>query len=102
MSSIVQKVNLSNSETGKMGEKFLAKGEKLSMRYWNEEPNEAGEFSVREYETVGYVISGKAELELDTQKVTLEKGDSWVVPKQAKHRYVVLEKFVAVEAITNT
>lgn len=95
------KVNLADSQTGSMGEKFLAQGEEISMRYWNEGPV-TGEFSVREYETVGYVIEGKAELEFEDKKVSLEQGDSWVVPKNSKHRYIVLEKFRAVEAITST
>jgi hypothetical protein len=29
---------------------------------------------------VGYVVSGRAELELEGQTVRLEAGDSWVVP----------------------
>ena len=35
------------------------------MRLWqDEQPNEAKEPTVREYETVGYVINGRAELHL--------------------------------------
>jgi quercetin dioxygenase-like cupin family protein len=30
--------------------------------------------------------------------VTLQAGDSWVVPKGALHRYRIVERFVAVEA----
>jgi quercetin dioxygenase-like cupin family protein len=30
--------------------------------------------------------------------VFLEAGDSWVVPKGAKHSYKILESFTAVEA----
>jgi quercetin dioxygenase-like cupin family protein len=52
----------------------------------------------REYETVGFVIAGRAELELEGQRVLLEPGDSWVVPKGAAHTYTILEPFTAVEA----
>jgi len=52
----------------------------------------------RDYETVGFVISGKAELEIEGQTVILEKGDSWVVPKGAKHTYKIIESFTAIEA----
>ena len=52
----------------------------------------------RDYETVGYVISGRAELDLEGQTVRLEPGDSWLVPAGARHTYRILEPFTAVEA----
>ena len=94
----VKKVSSDNSPTGEMGQKYLASGKSLSMRLWEEEPNEAKEPAQREYETVGYVISGRAELHLEGQMVLLETGDSWVVPKGASHTYKILESFKAVEA----
>lgn len=96
--AVNEKINISQSQTGKMGEKLLAKGDLISMRYWDEEPYDNKDFSIRDYETVGYVIEGKAELEFENNKILLTKGDSWVVPKSEKHRYKVLEHFVAVEA----
>lgn len=95
----VQKVMSANSPRGEMGQKYLASGVHVAMRLWeNEQPNDDKEDRTREYETVGYVISGKAELHLEGQMVLLEKGDSWVVPKDAAHRYQILEAFTAVEA----
>jgi quercetin dioxygenase-like cupin family protein len=95
----VMKVDSSQSPRGALGQKYLASGKSLSMRLWEkEEPGEAVENSVRDYETVGYVISGRAELHLEGQMVLLEKGDSWVVPKGASHAYKILETFTAVEA----
>jgi quercetin dioxygenase-like cupin family protein len=95
----VIKVDSSNSPRGEMGQKYLASGKSLAMRLWeNEEPNEAKENAKRDYETVGYVIKGRAELHLEGQMVLLEKGDSWVVPKDASHTYKILETFTAVEA----
>ncbi len=82
-----------------MGQKYMASGKSISMRLWeNEEPNDDKDLHTRDYETVGYVISGKAELHLEGQMVTLEKGDSYVVPKGASHRYKILESFTSVEA----
>ena len=52
----------------------------------------------RPYETVGYVISGRAELTVGGETVTLELGDSWLVPAEAEHTYTILEEFTAVEA----
>lgn len=95
----VTKVDSNYSPTGTMGQKYLASGVSVAMRLWeNEEPNDDKETRVRDYETVGYVISGKAELELEGQTVTLEAGDSWVVPKDAEHTYKILETFTAIEA----
>lgn len=95
----VTKVDSDNSPHGEMGQKYLASGKSIAMRLWeNEPPNEDKEPRTRDYETVGYVISGKAELYLEDQKVVLAKGDSWVVPKGASHTYKILEAFTAVEA----
>jgi quercetin dioxygenase-like cupin family protein len=52
----------------------------------------------RDYETVGYVVSGRAELHSEGQTVVLAPGDSWVVPRHARHSYQILEPFTAVEA----
>lgn len=95
----VIKVNSDYSPTGEMGQKYLASGKNVAMRLWeNEEAGDAKEAAKRDYETVGYVIRGKAELHLEGQMVLLEKGDSWVVPKGASHTYKILETFTAVEA----
>ena len=95
----VMKVQSKHSPTGEMGQKYLASGKNISMRLWeNEEPGQLKPESVRDYETVGYVIKGRAELHLEGQLVILEKGDSWVVPKGASHAYKILEPFTAVEA----
>lgn len=95
----VKKVNSEYSPQGEMGQKYLASGKTIAMRLWqNEQPDEAKEATTREYETVGYVISGRAELHLEGQMVLLETGDSWVVPKGASHTYKILESFTAVEA----
>jgi quercetin dioxygenase-like cupin family protein len=32
------------------------------------------------------------------QKILLEPGDSWIVPRGASHNYRILEPFTAVEA----
>lgn len=69
------------------------------MRMWrNEEPTDDKKEHSNPYETVGYVISGRAKLEIGDQTVTLEEGDSWLVPKDAKHRYVIETPFTAIEA----
>ena len=95
----VKKVDSAHSPKGQQGQKYLASGKSVSMRLWeNEEPNEAKEPTAREYETVGYVINGRAELHLEGQMVMLEPGNSWVVPKGASHTYKILESFTAVEA----
>ena len=95
----IKKVDSAYSPKGQLGQKYLASGKSLSMRLWeDEQPDEPKEATVREYETVGYVIKGTAELHLEGQVVRLEVGNSWVVPKGASHTYKILEPFTAVEA----
>ncbi len=82
-----------------MGQIYLASGKNVSMRLWkDEQPGEEKPPVAREYETVGYVISGRAELLSEGQTVALAAGDSWMVPKGASHTYRILETFTAVEA----
>jgi quercetin dioxygenase-like cupin family protein len=95
----VTKVDSRHSPRGAMGQKYLAAGKRMGMRLWeNEEPGEGEAPTTREYETVGYVIAGRAELHIEGQMVLLEQGDSWVVPEGASHTYKILETFTAVEA----
>lgn len=95
----VTKVKSAFSPHGKMGQRYLAAGVHVSMRLWeNEQPGVPKPLTTRDYETVGYVIQGRAELHLEGQKVLLEAGDSWVVPRGSSHTYQILEPFTAIEA----
>jgi quercetin dioxygenase-like cupin family protein len=95
----VKKVSSAHSPTGDDGEVYLASGKRLAMRMWrDEEPTQDKPTHSHEYEVVGYVISGRAELELEGQTIHLEPGDSWLVPANAQHTYRILETFTAVEA----
>ncbi len=95
----VSKVSSAHAPKGKMGQKYLAAGVGLSMRLWeDEQPGEPKAPAQRDYETIGYVIKGRAELHLEGQMVLLEPGDCWVVPKGSSHTYKILEPFTAVEA----
>jgi len=97
----ITKIDSTHSPKGTDGEKYLASGVHVSMRLWeNEEPGEPKEPASRAYETVGYVLKGRAELHSEGQVVVLEPGNSWVVPKGASHTYKILETFSAVEATT--
>jgi quercetin dioxygenase-like cupin family protein len=95
----VTKVSSAHSPTGEQGEVHLASGKRLSMRLWlDEEPTQDKPLRKHEYEVVGYVISGRADLEIEGQTIKLEPGDSWVVPAGSNHTYRILETFTAVEA----
>lgn len=95
----VKKVSSNSSPTGEMGQNYLVAGKSVAMRLWqNEQPGEDKPVQTREYETVGYVIGGKAELHLEDRVIKLEPGDSWLVPQGANHTYKIIESFTAVEA----
>ena len=80
----VTKVEAAHAPKGEQGQKYLASGTQVAMRLWEQEPpGEAKASARRDYETVGYVIAGRAELRLEGQTLTLAPGDSWTVPKGA-------------------
>lgn len=95
----IKKIDSNHSPKGEMGQKYLASGVSLAMRLWQNEPPDQGKtFHSRPYETVGYVIAGKAKLHIGEQTAVLTPGDSWVVPQGVEHKYEILEPFTAVEA----
>ncbi len=95
----VTKVEAAVAPKGSQGQRYLASGRSLSMRLWeNEAPGTPSIPVRRAYETVGYVLSGRAELTLEGQTVKLDPGSSWIVPKDAEHSYRFLETFTAIEA----
>jgi quercetin dioxygenase-like cupin family protein len=95
----VKKVDSEHSPKGRLGQRYLASGKTVSMRLWEETNSEQKEQNVaRDYETVGYVLAGTAQLEIEGQTIKLEEGDSWMVPKGAKHTYRIHGHFKAIEA----
>lgn len=97
----VKKIDSTFSPNGDMGQKYLASGKHVSMRLWEKEPpTGAAENTdtIRDYETVGYVISGRATLHCEGQTIRLEPGNSWTVTVKARHHYEILEEFTAIEA----
>jgi quercetin dioxygenase-like cupin family protein len=95
----ITKIDSAFSPRGEAGQKYLASGKAMSMRLWECEPESSDKAeSQRDYETVGFVLKGKAELHIEGQMVLLNAGDSWSVPKGSSHRYKILETFSAVES----
>ncbi len=95
----IKKIDSTQSPTGAMGQKYLASGLTVSMRLWDAVGSDIQlDEHTRDYETVGYVLKGRAKLHSEQQTVILEAGDSWIVPRGARHRYEIIEPFTAVEA----
>ena len=95
---IPQIVSKSDARTGDMGQQYLVTGKDVALRSWEEAVGEMSEASVRDYETVGFLLSGKLHLELGSEIAELKPGDSWLVPAGASHRYKVIEDVTAIEA----
>ncbi len=94
-------VEAGDAKKGREGERLLAAGDDIAMRMWeNESPGDAKPVSTRDYETVGYVIAGRAELHLGDRVIPLKPGSSYAVPRGVAHTYRILETFSAVEATT--
>jgi nucleotide-binding universal stress UspA family protein/quercetin dioxygenase-like cupin family protein len=96
--STVIKIDSASSPVGEDGQTYLASGVRTSMRLWKHEPIGTSAETERDYEVVGYVLSGQAELHVEGQTVRLEPGDSYVVPRHARHRYRVLAPLTVLEA----
>lgn len=93
-------VDVQSAPIGSMGQKLLISGNALALRLWDEEPGD-GELKsavARPYETLGYVLEGKAELTIEGKTIILEPGISWAVPEGKEHTYRILESFKAIEA----
>jgi len=88
----IKKVEAASSPRGEMGQKYLVAGKRVSMRLWGLKPGaELKAPTRRDYETVGYVISGRARLDLEGQTISLKAGDSWLVPPGAMHQYTIIK-----------
>ena len=96
----ITKVSSAHAPKGRFGQKYLASGIHISSseKPLSALPPSSKPHCARDYETVGLVLEGKAELHIEGQLVLLEKGDSWVVPKGSRHTYKIIETFTAVEA----
>ena len=97
--SNARKIDIAESQQGPQGQRYLASGNAISMRLWDKvAAGHASEPIRRDYETVGYVVAGTAELILEGSSVTLAPGSSWIVPKGAEHSYRIRDTFTAIEA----
>lgn len=94
----VKKVSSAASPAGPEGQIYLVSGKRMAMRMWRDEPpREDKPASRHDYEVVGYVLAGRAELLIEGQTIRLEPGDSWLVPADTEHTYRIREAFTAVE-----
>ncbi len=95
----IGKVAAAAAESGRMGQRYLAAGSRVAMRLWDGQLSSDGKpEAARDYETVGYVVSGLARLRAGELTLDLGPGDSWVVPAGTEHTYEIVEAFTAVEA----
>jgi uncharacterized cupin superfamily protein len=89
---------------GPHGEFQLAAGNSISLRRWKETPSDKprrADASLHKspHETVGFMLSGRAELLLENnQVIELRAGDSWTVPANTNHEYTILEDIDCIEA----
>ena len=92
-------VSSTKTAPGADGEIALAAGASMSMRMWkNEQPHDKPSHR-SPYETLGFVVAGRADLTIEGQTASLKAGDSYLVPANAEHTYRIVETFTAVECI---
>ena len=90
-------IDSSKATAGADGEIALAAGASMSMRMWRDEAPHDKQPHRSPYETLGYVVAGKAELTIEGESVPLSPGTSWLVPANAEHTYRIIERFTAIE-----
>ena len=95
---IPRTVSSEHGPTGDMGQRYLVVGRNVAMRRWTESKGGPSEVHQRDYETVGYLVSGQLQVDIAGQRATIGPGESWIVPAGAAHTYRILEPIVAVEA----
>ena len=80
----IKKVEAASSPKEEMGLRYLVAGKRVSMRLWDLEPGREVKLSTRrDYETVGYVISGSAGLELEGKHFFSSKAIlGWCPPER--------------------
>lgn len=105
MKGTIEKLSVTEAPDGSMREKLLVGTDQVALRYWQElpprwpnNPKEQEEWTIRQYDTLGYVIKGRAELQTEGKSLKLQPGDSWRVPRGVRHRYVISEPLEAIEA----
>ena len=98
MADTISKQPASETPTGEKGQFLLAAGGNVALRLWDEGPVHGKTPHGHAYETVGYVIEGRATLISGDTRLALEPGDSWHVPSGVEHVYEVETGFKAVEA----
>ena len=96
----ISKINADEAKTGTDGDMLLVGGANMSMRLWKNEAPQNKEPHRSDYETLGYVIAGRAELTIEGQIVSLRPGDSYLVPANAEHAYRILEASTALETVS--
>ena len=93
----IQKVSSKGTEACPTGEVLLATGHAMAMRMWQDEEPQDKAPHRSPYETLGYVLQGRAELTVDGATIDLAPGDSYLVPANAEHSYKIVETFSAIE-----
>ena len=90
-----------HSPRGPMGQGTVASGIRLSMRIWERESPDTESKAETEanYETVGSVIAGRAKTYRRPGRGP-GTGRLWIVPKDSRHSYKIVEAFAALKAAT--
>jgi quercetin dioxygenase-like cupin family protein len=93
-------MNTQSQGSDASAETDLVTGEHVALRRWDREtPRDWKPETTRPYETVGYVIEGRAVVRVAGTEREVGQGDSYVVPNGAAHSYKIVETFTAIEAI---
>ena len=84
----------------KIKRKTLVHGDKTLMTEFRFEQGAILPRHKHPHEQTGYLVSGRIELVIGSQKHNVSAGDSWCIPGDVKHGAEILEDSVAIEVFS--
>lgn len=79
---------------------YLGAGEQMNVMHWNFEDNVILPEHSHESEQFGYVIKGGFKVTIDGVTKLLQEGDSYFVPKNAKHSFTSVGETEAIDVFS--
>ena len=89
---------MSSPATGPLGSTLLASGEKVALRIWKDHTTSNKSPRSRDYEIVGYVVSGEIDVLIENETQHLSAGDSFVIAAGQLHSYQISKPSTIIEA----
>ena len=82
--------------------KTLVHGDKTLMSEFRMKKNSALPMHSHPHEQTGYLVSGRMQLQIASERFDVRPGDSWCIPGDVAHGANIIDDAVAVEVFSPT